>query len=286
MKRRGGKILKFALITVFLLLAVIGFNLPTIGAALILHPPRRTVAAGPPAGCEKVTFSGGELKLQGWHGPSSGKRRGTVIYLHGVADNRTSGAGVLERFRERGFDVVAYDSRAHGESDGEACTYGFYEKEDLRRVVDTVASGPVILIGSSLGGAVALQLAATDKRISAVVAAESFSDFRTVAIERAPFVFTPGLIREAFRIAEGKGRFQIDDVSPVEAARTITVPVLVIHGAADKDTPPAHAQRILAALAGPKRLILVPEAEHNHSLQGREIWEEIECWIDSILKPK
>ena len=97
-------------------------------------------------------------------GEGVGDRRGTLIYLHGVADNRASGAGVIERFRKRGFDVVAYDSRAHGESDGDACTYGFYEKQDLRRVLDSVGVGPIVLVGCSLGAAVALQLAADEPR--------------------------------------------------------------------------------------------------------------------------
>ena len=266
-----------------LLLGVLTLGLPAIGAALILHPPHRRGVVSPPPGCETVTFAGEGVKLQGWRGRGEGDHRGTLIYLHGVADNRAGGAGVLERFRKRGFDVVAYDSRAHGESEGKACTYGYYEKEDLRRVLDTVAPGPIVLIGSSLGGAVALQLTASDKRVSAVVSAESFSDLRTVATERAPFVFTSDLLVKAFKLAEREGRFQIDAVSPAVAARAITVPALIIHGAADSDTPPAHAQRVFAALAGPKRLILVPGAGHNHSLQGDDVWREIEDWIDAAL---
>jgi pimeloyl-ACP methyl ester carboxylesterase len=224
------------------------------------------------------------VNLQGWRGEvGGGRRRGTLIYLHGIADNRASGAGVIERFRKRGFDVVAYDSRAHGESEGDACTYGFFEKQDLRAVLDTVRSGPVVLVGSSLGAAVALQLAATDKRISAVVAAESFSDLRTVVIERAPVFFTSATIERAFKLAEQQGRFQINSVSPALAARAITIPVLIIHGAADSDTPPDHARRLFAALGGPKRLILVPKAGHNESLHGAETWEEIERWLDDVV---
>src|SRR6185436_14421434 len=112
--------------------------------------------------------------------------RGTIVYLHGVADNHSSAAGVIRRFLPRGFLVIAYDSRAHGDSDGAACTYGFYEKADLRRVIDALPPGPVALIGTSLGAAVAVQAAAGDSRVTTVVAAETFSDLRTVATERAP----------------------------------------------------------------------------------------------------
>ena len=267
-----------------LLLGVAASQLPSIGAALILHPVHRHVVVAPPPGYHEVTFSGEGVSLQGWRGQAVGNRRGTLIYLHGVADNRASGAGVIERFRKRGFDVVAYDSRANGESGGEASTYGFYEKEDLRRVIDTLDPGPVVLIGSSLGGAVALQEAAVDRRISAVVAAESFSDLRTVVTERAPFFFTTDTVMRAIKLAEQKGNFQIDAVSPVLAARTITAPVLLIHGASDSATPPEHSRRVFAALAGPKRLILVPGARHTESLQGN-IWEEIEHWLDTIVSP-
>ena len=267
-----------------LLLGVAASQLPSIGAALILHPMHRHVVVAPPPGYHEVTFSGEGVSLQGWRGQAVGNRRGTLIYLHGVADNRASGAGVIERFRKRGFDVVAYDSRANGESGGEASTYGFYEKEDLRRVIDTLDPGPVVLIGSSLGGAVALQEAAVDRRISAVVAAESFSDLRTVVTERAPFFFTTDTVMRAIKLAEQKGNFQIDEVSPVLAARTITAPVLLIHGTSDTSTPPEHSRRVFAALAGLKRLILVPGASHGESLQGN-IWEEIEHWLDTIVSP-
>jgi uncharacterized protein len=193
-----------------------------------------------------------------------------------------SAAGVVERFGRRGFDVVAYDSRAHGDSEGEACTYGFFEKRDLHRVLDSVGPGPIVLIGTSLGAAVALQEAAEDPRVTAVVAAETFSDLRTVATERAPFFFTDGVIRRAIVLAEERGRFRIDDVSPAAAAPRIKIPVLLIHGAEDADTPPDHSRRVLTALAGPKRLILVRDALHNQSLGG-QVWGEIESWIDDVL---
>lgn len=268
---------------VLLLVAVASTQLPAIGAGAMLHPFHRKVGQAAPPLCEAVTLKGDGIDLQGWRGEAQGERRGTIIYLHGVADNRVSGLGIIQRFTKTGFDVLAYDSRAHGESGGAACTYGFHEKEDLRRVLDTVKPGPVILIGSSLGGAVSLQTAAIDPRITAVVAAEVFSDFRTVATERAPFVFTPGMIEKAFRLAEEQAHFKVDEVSPAEAAKKITVPVFLIHGEADTDTPPAHSQRIHDALAGTKRLLLVPGARHNESLSANKTWDEIADWIDRVM---
>ena len=263
--------------------AVAANQLPALGAGGLLHPLRHHVDALPPEGCSETAFSGAGINLAGWKCRASGYRRGSLIYLHGVADNRVSSVDAIQRFRPLGFDVVAYDSRAHGDSGGDVCTYGFFEKEDLRRVLDATDAGPIVLMGGSLGAAVAIQSAADDPRVSAVVAAETFSDLRTVATERAPFFFTRGTIAQAFHLAERQGHFDVDDVSPVAAAAKIEVPVLLIHGDADRDTPPDHSRRVYAALHGPKRLVLVPGAQHNGSLRP-EIWDQIERWVLDALE--
>jgi pimeloyl-ACP methyl ester carboxylesterase len=179
--------------------------------------------------------------------------------------------------------VVAYDSRANGESTGDVCTYGYYEKDDLRRVIDTIEVHPVVLVGGSLGAAVALQAAPDDARIRAVVAAETFSDLRTIAIERAPWILSDGMIRRAFVEAESRGRFVVDEVSPVRAAARIQVPVFLVHGADDLDTPPDHSRRVFDALRGPKHMRLVHGARHGGSLTG-EILVEIDRWLVDTLK--
>ncbi len=252
--------------------------LPPIGANALLHPLRRPMTVRAPDGCREQPFRGRDVSLQGWTCEGRSPRRGTLVYLHGVADNRASSLGIIRRFAALGFDVIAYDSRAHGDSGGDACTYGYFEKDDLRRVLDSLAPGPIVLVGNSLGASVALQEAANDSRVKAIVAISPFSDLRTIATERAPVVFVPGIIDLAFGRAEADGHFQVDAVSPVAAARSIAAPVLLVHGEKDVDTRPAHSVRILAALTGTKRLLVVPAAGHNDALPGA-LWDEIERWI-------
>jgi uncharacterized protein len=255
---------------------------PAAGAWLLLHGARRINVPRAPAACESTQFAGAGVVLAGWRCPASGAPRGTLIYVHGISDNRHGVRGLVDRFRVRGFDVVAYDSRAHGESTGDACTYGFYEKRDLRRVIDAARPGPIVLLGHSLGAAVALQEAADDPRVTTVIAAETFTDLRTIVAERAPFFFTRGAIRRGLALAEWLGRFSVDEVSPLEAAVKLTTPVLLIHGDADIATSPEHSRRLAAALAGPKRLLLIPGAGHSQSLRG-DVWREIEAWIDQYV---
>ncbi len=300
--------LKVALISIVILAiaASILWSLSlTIAANSLLHPMRVPIDIPRPDGYKDVTFKvkdGVKNKIQilkGWECQAKNqfnngldspepKPKGTIIYLHGVADNRLAGIGALERFTARGFNVIAYDSRAHGESDGENCTYGYFEKEDLRVVISSVRDYPIILMGNSMGAAVALQAlelqaAENDSRVLGIMAAESFSDLRTVVRDRAPEILSDDFLRKGFKVAEAKSGFITDEVSPVKAAKGIRASVLLIHGAEDRDTRPEHSQQIFEALNSPKQIILVEGKGHNESLDGEKIWIAIEEWVEDLL---
>ncbi len=260
-------------------------QLPSLGAGALLHPQRRTRYEPMPAACVAREFAGAGVALSGWFCEADGERRASLVYLHGVADNRSSAAGLVQRFTRRGIAVIAYDSRAHGESGGEVCTYGYFEKEDLRRVIAALDDRPVVLLGTSLGGAVAIQAAVDQPRVAGVVAAEVFSDLQTVVRQRVPRIVPDWALRRALRAAETRGRFEVSHVSPREAAGALTIPVLVIHGAEDHQTPPGHSKEILEALKGPRELILVAGAAHNETLSLPAVWARIDAWVDRLLPP-
>src|SRR5688572_33236789 len=87
--------------------AIADLALPAVGAGMLLHPLRRADTGAQPAGCESAQFAGAGVNLPGWRCSTDRPRRGSVVYLHGVADNRRSARRVVERFLPRGFDVVA-----------------------------------------------------------------------------------------------------------------------------------------------------------------------------------
>jgi pimeloyl-ACP methyl ester carboxylesterase len=181
----------------------------------------------------------------------------------------------------RGYDVLAYDSRAHGASGGEYCTYGYHERHDLSRALDAVGAHDAILIGVSLGGAVALQAAAIEPRVKGVIAVAPFADLASIVRDRSPWFAT-----EADRAAAlaGAGRlagFDPNEASPVRAAPRITVPVLLIHGARDGKTPPEHSRRIFRALGDPKELCIIASAGHDDILARAGTWRVIECWLSA-----
>ena len=64
-------------------------QLPAVGAGGLLHPSRRHVAVAPPAGCSLTTYAGAGIQLQGWRCEAVAARRASLVYLHGVAGNRS-----------------------------------------------------------------------------------------------------------------------------------------------------------------------------------------------------
>jgi pimeloyl-ACP methyl ester carboxylesterase len=149
------------------------------------------------------------------------------------------------------------------------------EKEDLARILDREREGPIVLIGSSLGGAVALEEAARDPRISLVVAIAPFSDLRTLELERAPWYTTSSELDDAFRIADEESGARLETACPASAAPEIRCPVLLVHGSADQSTPPSHSDRILQGLTGRKRLLLEPGHGHHDPLDPAT-WDAID----------
>lgn len=254
-------------------------------ASAILHPARRPVLRTPPGPYREITVAG-EPVLRGWLIPATGgARRGLLVYLHGVADNRDSGLGLANRYTARGWDVLAYDSRAHGRSDGAACTYGFHEKHDVRRVLDAVGAKEAVLLGCSMGAAVAIQAAAVEPRVRGVVAVSPFAALERVLRERARSYRLPisdADTMAAIALAEGRASFRAGDVSPVRAAAVLQIPVLIVHGELDKKIVADHGREVFAALAGPRRLVVVPRAGHDDILSYAEAWEAIDRFLEGL----
>lgn len=191
----------------------------------------------------------------------------------------------MDVFRHLGYNLLAYDHRFHGRSGGSSCTFGFYEKHDLKAVVDFAFSrlspdGKVGTQGESLGAGVTLQHAAIDHRIAFAIPDCPYSDLQALFALRGrldyhipPFPLL-NLSNLFSRLLLG---FTTHDVSPMRDASSIKAPVLLIHGLADTYIPPSMSQDIFAALPQDLRhLHFVPEAGHAEALvTDREGYERV-----------
>ncbi len=170
-----------------------------------------------------------------------GRGEGTVIYIHGIRANKEAFINNSKHLSNKGYNSVIYDLRAHGESGGEHCSFGFFEKQDLMLIIDYLETNNYVskigVWGQSLGAAVALQTMAVDKRISFGIIESTFADLHQINhdyISRLSHIsFRPLSDFLLWRGASMAG-FDARKVKPAEAAKQITSPVLFVHGAKDK----------------------------------------------------
>ena len=205
---------------------------------------------------------------------------GTVLVLHGLTESKASfpyrGAGL--RLARMGYDVVLPDLRGHGRSGGKYVTYGAKEKHDVKAVVDNLLDEgnihePIYAFGATLGAATAIQYAAIDPRCKGVLAMTAYQDAETMARRRLMM-----LSEEDFAKALAKAGELADwdpkEASSVEAARNLTVPLMLVHGMIDLSVPLAHSEAIYAAAGGPKKLVPV-----THGPEHFAMFTIMEDWI-------
>ncbi|MGD1045054.1 MAG: alpha/beta hydrolase [Bacteroidota bacterium] len=217
-----------------------------------------------------------EFTLHCWLVRQKKKARGTIIYLHGVGDCKTAGVAFAQSLYNRGFNIFLYDSRAHGESEGYYCTYGFYEKHDVSAVISYLQSrkdmkvGKIGIYGTSMGGAVAIQAAAIDPRIACLVSEGSYTALRVVFVDyqkriiKLPWHFLRNIaLVQSQRLANFKARL----VAPVEDIKRVHVPVLIVHGKKDSFIKADYSKLLYEAANKPKQLLLIDSADHN------DVWE-------------
>jgi hypothetical protein len=218
------------------------------------------------------------VELRGWKIRAGSPNGDWVLLFHGVSDNRTGDLGHAELLLRHGYNVVMMDSRAHGDSGGGMATYGWKERYDTVAITNALCSqekvGHLGALGVSMGAAIALQSAAVEPRIQAVIAEDPFADLREVSYDYAGLEFSPLLGKTLLRPATifamkgmaSAGGFQPDDVSPAKAVAARSFPVLLICGTRDHRIPCRHARRIYQAARGPKELWIVDGAEHASAL--------------------
>jgi len=261
-------------------LAVITSVLCVIGSVVLcetaVHPPRREVPSNPQARAVEVIARDGVL-LRAWLFTPSAPTANAVLVLHGIADSRAGQMGLARMFLDRGYVVLAPDSRAHGESGGDLATYGLLEADDVHRWVSWIIGDRhplhVFGMGESLGAAVLIESLPVESRFSAIAADSAFASFERIARDRLaemlPFPLEIGRFLAAPPVWAGfvyaRLRYGLDfwAASPQAAIARSTTPVLLIHGLNDTKTPFQHSEILAASNRNTTTLWLVPGAGHT-----------------------
>jgi len=212
--------------------------------------------------------------LRGWKVHSAKPNGNWVLVFHGVADNRAGVVGQAQFLAQAGYGVVMMDARAHGVSDGAMATYGWLERNDSKSVVEALQASEhprhLFALGESMGAGIALQSAAVQPQVEAVVAEASFANLHEASydyagLQRYPLLgmtlLAPGAWTMVYH-GELTAGFPAGEVSPEKAVAARPFPVLLICDAEDVVLPCRHTRRIYAAARGPKQMWVVAGASH------------------------
>lgn len=242
---------------------------------LAVHPPRERLDKSPAnlgLAYEEVTFTTSDsLQLSGWFVPSH-QGRAAVILGHGFTRSRQELLDVAAMLNRNCYNVLLFDWRAHGESEGDRTTFGYDEVKDLAAAVSYLSTRPEVeperigVLGKSMGGAVAIRGAAALPQLKAVVSDSPFPSLEA-SIEvgvrrRGPLGVWP-LSLLATHVGTRMMGIDPDLVRPIDDIAAISPrPVLIMHGGRDELVPADTGQRLYAAADEPKFLWYAPDAAH------------------------
>jgi pimeloyl-ACP methyl ester carboxylesterase len=215
---------------------------------------------------EEMSFDAGGKPVRGWFIPSS--NRAAVLLLHGTDADRTQLAPEAHLLARHGYGVILFDWPGHGASAG-SVTWAANERAALGAALDFASRMPSVdparigVFAFSMGTMIAVQVAARDRRIAALVVEGAFSD----ADEQLRHEFRHwGILSQwpALWIAHWYG-MKSDELRPKDVIADIAPrPVLVIAGTADDVVPPDQARALFDAAREPKSWWLVGGATHRH----------------------
>lgn len=207
--------------------------------------------------------------------PASPVPKATVLVVHGMG---ARSAWMLPKARalvDEGYRAVLVDLRGHGASTGKLLSYGLRESQDLSHVIDELErrdllAGELGVYGISYGATTAIHLAAIDNRVNTVVAVAPFSDMRSEVSHYIRRIGLPGVgvllpeatIQTAVDEAGELGGYEPDDADAAIAIGRARVPVLLIHGKADRIIPSEHSQRLHQSAPQTSQLVELRAAGH------------------------
>jgi uncharacterized protein len=212
---------------------------------------------------EIVTNDG--VTLVAWHAPTK-KDKPTILYFHGNGANAANRALKIKTIRESGFGVFYLNNRGYGGSGG--------KPTEENNVTDAIAAydyltnlgepaDKIVAYGESLGSGQAVRLAAK-RPIAAVVLEAPLTS--TVDVARASYFWLP------------LGLLLTDKYNNEGNVRSVTAPVLVLHGEEDAVIPVEMGWRVYRAANEPKRIELFPQGMHS-DLFDHGAWNKVQAFL-------
>jgi uncharacterized protein len=240
--------------------------------SLIYFPARYPAGNWQPPGLvfEDAWFTADDgTRLHGWYIPHE-HPRAFVLYCHGNAGNLTDWADVMHILHDRlGAAVLIFDYRGYGRSEGKPSEAGVLADARAARAWlaarGGIAEDQIVLMGRSLGGAVAVDLAADGAR--GLVLESTFTSLPDVGKSAYPWLPLGSIARSQF-----------NSLAKIPQYRG---PLLQSHGTSDRLIPYAMGCQLFDAAGEPKRFVPIPGGDHNDP-QTEEYYRALAAFLDGL----
>ncbi len=227
------------------------------------------------------------LSLHGWFFRAK-EAQGSVLFLHGNAENISTHVNSVLWLTQAGFNVFAFDYRGYGLSAGKPSLEGVHE--DAEAALETLLTLPgvernkIIVLGQSIGGAIAVYLSATTPHKSsmrALIVDSSFSSYRLIAREKMNQLWLTWPLQYPLS-------WLFDDsYSPVGKMPMVApVPVLIMHGMRDEVVPMHHGAILFEAARGEKEFWITASEGHIVSMREPAVRERLREYLRARVKEK
>ncbi len=232
-----------------------------------------------------ISYDG--LKLSGRY-YNFGQNGQLVIFFHGYRSSAIrDGNGILSICRDKGYDILVVDQRAHGQSEGRTITFGIKERFDCLSWVDFAIRNfgrdtKIVLMGLSMGAATVMM--ASDKvpqNAKCIIEDCGYSSPRDIlgsAIKkmRLPIWLVYPLLKMSAIIFGG---FNPDSFSAKRALKNAQVPIIMIHGEADRLVPCYMCRECREACSSEVTMVTFGDAGH-----GMSYYMDNECYINLVCE--
>jgi hypothetical protein len=204
---------------------------------------------------EDISFNSADgTMLHGWY-VEHPRPKAVILYCHGNGTHVAYIAEFLAEMRDKfQVSIFAFDYRGYGRSEGKPAEKGILEDADAAQEWLAKRAGietkDLVLMGRSLGGGIALHLAA-ENGARGVILQNTFTSLHDAAASNYPWVPVRLLMRNRY-----------DSLSRISR---YSGPLFISHGTADRIIPFAHGQKLFAAATGPKEFFEIAGGDHNDS---------------------
>lgn len=219
-----------------------------------------------------------------------------VVLCHGYFRDHRQPLDVARKLNEAGYNVLLFDFRGSGRSEGEHTTAGYLEVWDVvaavRYLKDRIGDRPIGVLGISMGAAAAITAATEIDDITAIVADSPFAHLEGVMQEKVrqivPHPLLEPLAWASIRIGNQISGGNYRQVRPVDSiAKLESTPILVIYGEQDEYISSTQINELIQAAAGPKELWIL-DCKHGMAqrVDAEEYMSRVLRFFDTNLGDK